>query len=446
MKKNFYIFSIFTFLAQPFGYSLAEFSLGTYMQADNDLEPFAAYNVKDMMKAPSNANINMIVQWDQPNNNKTWRYSIGHNSLNDIGSLDQEMGINPANELVNFMTILKTAYPAKKYGCILWNHGNGALDRSGKIAYERAWLSLPSGNSFDKKMRGILYDYSQKTYLATHQFDSVFSNIKSTLGQNLDFLGMDACLMAMVEFVYPIMNSVNFLVASQQTEDGLGWPYAPILTALAKNSTMDIPTFAQTVVHKYDALYSKNDDNYDSGRTQSAINVSLVPAAVRALDNLCQKFLALQSNNRIAFKSALKNARAAATEFYITDYIDLYSLYLGLEKEISKLLGTRKASVPIGKKKQKTTPKIIPPTKEDIQKANDQQRMAIAAQDIIDGITIAKRTLLATVIANKAGEDYQGGAYGLSIYFPSDGNIDSTYAKTSFAMQTSWTKLISSVQ
>ena len=46
------------------------------------------------------------------------------------------------------------------------------------------------------------------------------SQIKDVLGQKIDLVGMDACLMAMVEVAYEIKDYVNILVASQETEPG----------------------------------------------------------------------------------------------------------------------------------------------------------------------------------------------------------------------------------
>ena len=58
--------------------TVAEWTFLVYIQADNNLAPFADFNIAQMQRGivADSSRVNVLVQWDQPNNNKTWRYKI----------------------------------------------------------------------------------------------------------------------------------------------------------------------------------------------------------------------------------------------------------------------------------------------------------------------------------------------------------------------------------
>ena len=53
----------------------------------------------------------------------------------------------------------------------------------------------------------------------------VLSAVQTRLGITLDILGMDSCLMSMVEICYELRGLVKFLVSSQSMTPNPGWPY-----------------------------------------------------------------------------------------------------------------------------------------------------------------------------------------------------------------------------
>jgi Clostripain family len=52
------------------------------------------------------------------------------------------------------------------------------------------------------------------------------------LGRKVDVVGMDACLMTMIEVAYEMRDYALVLVGSEKTEPGPGWPHAAILGVL----------------------------------------------------------------------------------------------------------------------------------------------------------------------------------------------------------------------
>ena len=100
---------LITLTVTPSAKPIAEWSILTYIQADNSLAEFANFNITSMQKGmQQTSDVNMLVQWDQPNNNKTWRYKIVPGGRVEDGSLSSEMGQNPGPEIVTAMQWVQT--------------------------------------------------------------------------------------------------------------------------------------------------------------------------------------------------------------------------------------------------------------------------------------------------------------------------------------------------
>lgn len=395
----------------------------TYIQADNSLAPFANINVKDMQKVGSTSFVNMLVQWDKPSDNITYRYKILQNNMVVNNSVNQEMGINPAKELVDSMTWVKKSFPAKHYALVLWDHGNGVLDRNKKLHPTPSWLSVPGMSKNYWRDRGILYDFTQNTFLDNVGLSTACSQIKTIIGQNIDYLGMDACLMAMIEIAYQVKDSVNFMVGSQQTEPGLGWPYADVLSALAGVPLMSTQDFSAATVQAYSNFY-ETGDNADSSYTLSAIDVSKIQTATTAFNDVLKSIAQAQLVDKAATNNAIKTARANTLSFDIEDYIDLVDLYDNLTKTLKQI-------------SNQTSRKNKKPQRD---------RLGVSAAAIVTAIANAKKAAQAAIISSMAGSDHNGKAHGLSIYFPANGQVDASYKKTTFAKQTNWVAVLNSLR
>ncbi len=404
------------------GINKVEWDFFTYIQADNNLAPFGVINVKDMQKVGSTSDVNILVQWDKPSDNMTYRYKILQNNMVINSSIKQEMGFFPEKELADSMTWVKNFFPAKRYALILWDHGNGVLDRSKKQP-TNSWLSLPGISKKYLRDRGILYDFTQNTFLDNVGLSSACAKIKTTIGQNIDFLGTDACLMAMIEIAYQVKSSVNYLVASQQTEPGLGWPYADVLSSLVGIPTMSTADFSTATVQAYSNFY-ETGDNADSSYTLSAIDVSKIQAATTTFNAVLKAIAQSQLVDKTTTNAGVKIARANTLAFFINDYIDLIDLYDNLTITFNKISGSRNAK----------------------KKGSLRDRMAVAAVAIVTAVAAAKIAAQETIVSSMAGTDYSGKAHGLSIYYPANCLVDASYKKTAFSKQTNWVKVLNSLR
>lgn len=402
LKKCFLILSLgFIFFSfRIYAATLAEWTVLVYLQADNNLSPFAEYNIKDMQSGiyANSSLVNILVQWDQPRNNRTWRYKIVKNGRIEDESLTSEMGMNPGQEIVTCASWLKRKYPAKKYAFVLWNHGNGFSD----------------ARNIDEKNRGILYDYTQNTFLTNQAMTQAFTQMKTILGHSVDIVGMDACMMNMIEVAYQLRGLANVLVSSEQTEPGYGWAYSGFIRPLTANPTgFDAKRLAQSIVTAYGTFYRSTGE---TDFTQAAFDMTYLTSIKTNIDNMvllvneCKKYKSTQ------IKNAVIAARLKTLGFYVSDYVDLYSFY---KKFYSQIYNIRKSI------------KVV----SNYTKALDRLKVTL-----VQGLNL----ISASVIANAVGSS-NADAHGVSIYFPSPAKplyIDSTYPLTLFAQQSKWLSFI----
>ncbi|MBK9313754.1 MAG: hypothetical protein IPM55_05850 [Acidobacteria bacterium] len=72
-----------------------------------------------------------------------------------------------------------------------------------------------------------------------------------------DILGLDSCLMGMIEVCYELREHAKYIVAHQGYERNTGWPYFDIITSIDKNCTKNSPReIAVKIVEQYINYYS----------------------------------------------------------------------------------------------------------------------------------------------------------------------------------------------
>ncbi|MFA6990980.1 MAG: clostripain-related cysteine peptidase [Candidatus Babeliales bacterium] len=380
--------------------TLAEWTVLVYLQADNNLAPFAEYNIKDMQGGiyANSSLVNILVQWDQPRNNRTWRYKIVKNGRIEDESLTSEMGINPGQEIVTCASWVKRKYPAKKYAFVLWNHGNGCSD----------------ARSVDEKDRGILYDYTQNTFLTNQAMTQAFTQMKAILGHSVDIVGMDACMMNMIEVAYQLRGLVNVMVSSEETEPGYGWAYSGFIRPLTSNPTgFDAKRLAQSIVSSYGVFYRKIGE---TDFTQSAFDMAYLNPLKTNIDNMillvneCKKYKSTQ------IKNAVIAARLKTLTFYVSDYVDLYSFY---QKFYSQIYTIRRSITVV---------------------SNYTRALDSLKKVLVQGLALINTSVVANAVGSRNID-----AHGVSIYFPNPTRplyIDPTYPLTLFAQQSKWLSFI----
>jgi hypothetical protein len=144
--------------------------------------------------------------------------------------------------------------------------------------------------------------------------------------RKIDVLGMDACLMGMIEVGYQVRESVNYLVATEDTIPDDGWPYDRILARLVDCPDMSPEDFSATIVREYLIHYREQEKEV----AKSACNLNQSQSLIGALKELATELKNKLSDDNV--RVAVLGSRAATQNFYVRDYVDLYDFSSKLEK------------------------------------------------------------------------------------------------------------------
>lgn len=285
------------FLSTPVSAETAKkaWTFMVFLNSDNNLDSYGVDDMKEMVKGGgSNEFRNIVCLIDREHGPATLNYikPTGAELVNNMGELD----MGDYKELVRFVTETAKAFPAEHYAVILWNHGSGWKDINGEI------------------IKGISYDDSSHNHITTAQLTTALKEIETKLGQKVDLLGFDACLMQMLEVAYAVKDHVGYLVGSEETEPGEGWCYDDIGKAWKKG--MNPSQLAALIVEKYAESYNGGSAG-SSSATQSALDCTKIDSLVDAINGLCKTVIAGN------FVGEFKNALGSVQKFYYKTNIDL---------------------------------------------------------------------------------------------------------------------------
>ncbi len=298
MKRVFSIIAVLLLacvFCAPASAAQKEWTFMVFLNADNNLDSFGVGDLQEMASAGgSNDDINVICLIDREHGPATLNYVTkdGAQVIGEPGEID----MGDYKEYVKFVVETARAYPAKHYCSVIWNHGSGWKDAKGEI------------------IKGISYDDQSGNHITTNQLTVALSEIEAALGKKIDVLCFDACLMQMIEVAYAIKDGCDYLVASEETEPGQGYPYIEILSGLKKDMTPE--AFAKHIATEYAGSYNGGSAGMSS-TTQSALKCSEIDNLRDAINGYCKA--AIAGNYGAEFKGALN----AAQKFYYRTNIDL---------------------------------------------------------------------------------------------------------------------------
>ncbi len=405
----------------------AEWLVLEYLAADNDLEGELLTDLAEMERVGSTPGVvEILAQVDRsPGHDATkgnWhgtrRYyvlrgtdprKISSRLLADLGPTNTgDPGV-----LESFIRYGTLRYPARRTALVLLNHGSGfyvppemlSAQRNGAAADTRSprHSRRQRGPIFrtthdrltdpEPAVRGIAYDDGSADCLDNQELQRVLATAHHRLGRKVDVVGMDACLMTMLEVAYQLREHAEVLVGSEEVEPGPGWPHAAILGDLTKNPTMTAPELGTAIVHRYVESYRHTDDT----ATQSAIDLGQLDDLVEAVDLLARRLMA--GMKATAVGAALHGARRRTLQFFDGLYVDLHHLA------------------------------------ENLAGATGLGRITDASRDVQR--VIEGREVRSPIIAEGHGAG-MANARGLSIYFPPFRDASPAYRDLDFAKRTRW--------
>ncbi len=396
-----------------------------YIAADNDLFYFAWNNIRQLAQS-AHPDINIIVFLSEPGaHKKTQIYLIEKNKATLLNKDNQEkLNSGDPQTLIEFVNWVIRRFPADNYFLDLWNHGTGladikykAINPASLFVFNPSTLMLELDRNIryldmldqfqtEETKRGICFDDTHKSYLNNQDLEYALSVICSEglQGGKLSIIGMDACLMAMVEIANICKKYAHIMVASEEVELGQGWRYDLALEPFA-HSDMSKEAFAQHLVKSYQATYS----NITSDFTLSAINLDHFLEIESNINNVATLLLeCMQQQRGQSVKYIIRQCRRHIC-FEEPSYIDLISFYKRLLSNIDKFML--------------------------------QSNTQLVAQ-LKEALEYGIKLIQSNVIANTFGSNLSH-ANGISIYFPEQHMLKS-YQTTDFAQTNQWYNLITS--
>jgi hypothetical protein len=190
--------------------------------------------------------------------------------------------------------------------------------------------------------RAICSDDGSGHSLDTIELGRVLSKTADKLGQPLDLLGMDACLMSCLEVAYQARPYVRYLVASEESEPGDGWPYDAILRKLVGRPKLPTSELAKHIVNTY--IQSYVDRDYQGRITQSALDLSKLDTLTLPMDGLADALIARMPQ----VQGKIWEAQRRSARFWHNTLWDLNHFCLELES-LTARTPTRRAAEAVRK-------------------------------------------------------------------------------------------------
>jgi hypothetical protein len=387
----------------------AKWTVMAYMAGDNNLDGAALRDIDEMAKVGSTKDVNVLVQLDRIEDKLTRRFRITRGGGFEKDCIEKFGDTNTGDPqvLYDFVRWAVEKYPAERYFLILWNHGSGWWeDARSRAAAPQPVTGTPRCRRYNPLFRknpgalghsthrSICYDdTSGGDALDNQELKNVLIQATTVLGKKIDILGMDACLMNMVEVAWQLRDSVGYIVGSEIEEPFEGWPYTEILAYLTAKPTRDAAAIAKETVRRYIRSYKGKDETV----TQSALDMNRIGEVMGNLDALSDVLIAsLDSASGL-----IEKAWDRSPKFYDQNYIDLACFARNLRK--------------------KTHPAV---------KAK--------AEYLLASLKAGKDKPI--LCKGKIGRDVNG-TCGLSIYFPED-RINPAYKSLDFAKDCKWSAFL----
>lgn len=305
----------------------AKWTVMFYMIGDNNLELAGINKFLDLAQVGSDANLNLVVQFDRaqaydPRYDDTYgnwstckRFLVtsgmtptAANALADLG----EVNMGDPNTLRDFINWATSAYPADHYALIIYDHGNGWRQR-----WESLWKALPLATTEAERQAILAQINTLKTAIKTIGQDDDNNGdgldtreLKTALDAaptKVNLLVLEACLMGMTEVAYEVRNSGPVAFVGSEAENYLSpLPYRQIFSGLKSNPAMTPNELAISMVDQYNAVVNPP-------LTMSAIDLTRMESLAIKISDLADALRFKWNYDLNAVKSAAQAVQNAVT-------------------------------------------------------------------------------------------------------------------------------------
>ncbi|MDP7526742.1 MAG: clostripain-related cysteine peptidase, partial [Candidatus Marinimicrobia bacterium] len=263
-----------------------EWTVICYLAGDNFLDWFMKENMKELIKAGSSDNVNVIAFLDTTDD-ETKIFEVNKDDLVRVPTrivnyswAESELNTGDPETFINYASWAVREYPAKKYFVILGGYGEGWIGLMHDMNNGQGETDILSLNELEYGLKAI----SKEIY-------AVNGNEK------IDVLGLDACYMGMLEVMYQVKDYADYLVSSENEEALDGWPYDKLIETIINNPEMDSSLFSTSIVDTYLDSVKGNPSEMSNVLTLSVVNLELIGEVAKEIDTLSSLLLELKSEN-----------------------------------------------------------------------------------------------------------------------------------------------------
>ena len=212
--------------------------------------------------------------------------------------LKEESGraMTDPDTLSDFIKFCTDKYPANRNELIFWDHGGGSV----------------SGYGYDEK-------YAKK---GSMDLAGISRALKAG-GTKFDFIGFDACLMATAENALMLNDYADYLIASEETEPGIGWYYTEWVKNFGSNTSMPTVEIGKQIVDGFVTECAKKCRGQLT--TLSVIDLAEFANTIPGNLSAFSKSVSAKISNE-EYKE-LSDARYSTREFAESSKIDQVDLY-----------------------------------------------------------------------------------------------------------------------
>ena len=275
-------------------------------------------DLQEMLGADLGDNVNLLVYTGGCNQ---WKNSVVSSSVNQIYQvkdgklkvLDKDAGkvaMTEQDTLVNFIRYCDKKFPANRNMLIFWDHGGGSI----------------SGYGYDEK-------FARTGSMNLAEINEALKEADVTF----DFIGFDACLMATLETALMLAPYADYMIASEETEPGVGWYYTDWLTALGEDTSMPTIEIGKNIVDDFVDTCARKCQGQKT--TLSVVDLAelemTVPEELAAFSKSASELI--KDNEYKTVSDARYNTREFAQSSAI-DQVDLAHLAENLGTEAGKEL------------------------------------------------------------------------------------------------------------
>ena len=278
----------------------------------------ATSDIKEMAGASIADNVNIIVY---TGGCTSWKNNIFSNRVNQIYKVENggvkclvsdagSVCMTKPDTLASFIKWCGDNYPANRNELILWDHGGGSL----------------SGYGYDEKYKSS----------GSMTLQGINSALKAA-GMKFDFIGFDACLMATLENALMLTPYADYLIASEETEPGVGWYYTNWISALSKNTSISTLDMGRKIIDDYTDYCAQRTRGQKT--TLSIVDLAeLEHTAPAKLKDFAKSTSELLKDNEY---TTVSRARSSTREFASStriDQVDLVHLAYNIGTDEAKAL------------------------------------------------------------------------------------------------------------